>query len=56
MPVKRPQLVNGEIYHVILRGIDDNLIFKDVNDYYKAQGTLDLTNVEKTIFIFIKKS
>lgn len=36
MPVKRPQLVNGEIYHIVLRGVGDSLIFKDENDRYRA--------------------
>lgn len=36
MPHRKEQFVNGEIYHVILRGIDDNLIFKNINDYYRG--------------------
>ena len=36
MPSKKPQLINGEIYHIILRGVGDSLIFKDVNDYYRG--------------------
>ena len=36
MPVKRPQLANDEIYHIVLRGVGDSLIFKDESDYYRA--------------------
>ena len=36
MPIKRPQLVNGEIYHIVLRGVGDSLIFKDIDDYYRG--------------------
>lgn len=36
MPYRKEQFVNDGIYHVILRGLDDNLIFKDVNDYYRG--------------------
>jgi putative transposase len=36
MPYRKEQFVNDEIYHVILRGLDDNLIFKDINDYYRG--------------------
>ncbi|MDP3882462.1 MAG: transposase [Candidatus Staskawiczbacteria bacterium] len=36
MPYRKEYLANGEIYHVILRGLDDNLIFKDVSDYYRG--------------------
>jgi putative transposase len=36
MPYRKEQFVNDGIYHVILRGLDDNLIFKDLNDYYRG--------------------
>lgn len=36
MPYRNQQFVNGEIYHITLRGIDDNLMFKDTNDYYRG--------------------
>jgi len=36
MPYRKEKFLNGEIYHIILRGLDDNLIFKDVNDYYRG--------------------
>ncbi len=36
MAIKRPQLVNNEIYHIVLRGVGDSLIFKDENDYYRG--------------------
>jgi len=38
MPIKRPQLINGEIYHIIIRGVGDSLIFKDKDkdDYYRG--------------------
>ena len=36
MPIKRPPLVNGEIYHIVTRGVGDSLIFKNERDYYRA--------------------
>lgn len=36
MPQRKEQFFTDGIYHVILRGLDDNLIFKDVNDYYRG--------------------
>lgn len=36
MPYRKQQFANGEIYHIVSRGIDDNLIFKDINDYYRG--------------------
>jgi len=32
----RENFIDGGIYHNILRAIDDNLIFKDENDYYRG--------------------
>jgi len=32
MPVKRPQFVQGEVYHIILRGIENRKMFLDVED------------------------
>jgi len=36
MPYRHEQFVNGEIYHTVIRGIDDNLIFKNTDDYYRG--------------------
>ena len=36
MPYREEQFDNGEIYHLVIRGIDGNLLFKDINDYYRG--------------------
>jgi len=36
MPYRKEQFINGEVYHTILRALDNNLIFKDQNDYYRG--------------------
>ena len=36
MSIKRPQFVNNEIYHVVVRSVDESLIFKDESDYYRG--------------------
>ncbi len=36
MPSKRPQLVNNEIYHLVLRSVGDTRIFNNENDYYRG--------------------
>jgi len=51
MPIKRPQLVNGEIYHLVLRGVGDSLIFKDENDHYRAIFSLYEFNDIKPVLI-----
>ncbi|MEK7071782.1 MAG: transposase, partial [Patescibacteria group bacterium] len=50
---KRPQLVNGEIYHVVIRGVGDSLLFKDKNDYYR--GIFSLYEFNTTSPIEIRK-
>ena len=51
MPYRKKQFVNEEIYHVVLRGIDDNLIFKDTNDYYRGIFSIYEFNTTKPITI-----
>ncbi|MDP1614709.1 MAG: transposase, partial [Methylococcales bacterium] len=36
MPIKRLQLANNEIYHIVVRGIEGRDIFINENDYYRA--------------------
>ena len=36
MAYRKVEFINGEIYHVVLRAIDDNVIFKDRDDYYRG--------------------
>jgi putative transposase len=36
MPRKPRQFVNGEIYHVVLRRIGNELFFGDIDDYYRG--------------------
>ena len=51
MPVKRPQLVNQEIYHIIIRGTGDSLIFKDESDYYRGIFSIYEFNDTKPVSI-----
>jgi len=36
MPYRKEKFENGNIVHVILRGVDGNAIFRDINDYYRG--------------------
>ena len=36
MPYRRKELINGEIYHIVHRRIEGNLMFKDIDDYYRG--------------------
>jgi len=35
MPIKRPFLVNGEFYHIVMRGVNKQPIFFDEEDYFR---------------------
>jgi len=51
MPYRKEQLVNGEIYHIVVRGIDENLIFKDIDDYYRGIFSIYEFNTTKSVTI-----
>lgn len=36
MPYRKQQFVNNEIYHIVTKSIDDNLLFKNKDDYYRG--------------------
>lgn len=36
MPYRKEQFDTGRIYHIALRGIDDNKLFKNIDDYYRG--------------------
>ena len=35
MPYRKQQFASGEIYHLVSRGLDDRLIFKDIDENFK---------------------
>ncbi len=51
MPYRKQQLVNGEIYHVVTRRIEDNLLFKNIDDYYRGIFSIYEFNNSKSITI-----
>ena len=36
MPREKRQFENGELYHISLRRIADEILFKDINDYFRG--------------------
>jgi putative transposase len=55
MAIKRPRLTNGEIYHVIIRGVGDMKIFKEQNDYYRMIFSLYEFNNSRPVEIRIRR-
>jgi len=51
MPYRKQQFANDEIYHITLKGIDNNLIFKDIDDYYRGIFSIYEFNNSKPVTI-----
>ncbi len=51
MPIIRPQFVNGEIYHIVTRGVEKRSIFQGDSDYYRAIFSLFEFNDDKNVII-----
>ncbi len=51
MPYRKEKFVTGEIYHVVIRAIDENVIFKNVDDYYRGIFSLYEFNTTKAVVI-----
>lgn len=51
MPYRKQEFANEEIYHIILRGLGDDLIFKDLNDYYRGIFSVYEFNNSKPVSI-----
>lgn len=51
MPRLPRKFINGEIYHIVLRRMGDQLLFKDINDYYRGIFYIYECNTTKTITI-----
>jgi len=47
MPYRKEQFANGDVYHLTTRAIDNNLIFKDISDYYRGVFSIYEFNNEK---------
>lgn len=55
MPIKRPQLVNNEIYHIVVRGAGDSLIFQNEADRYRAIFSLYEFNTSESVEIRLQR-
>jgi putative transposase len=55
MPYRKEEFTNGEVYHIIIRAIDDNLIFKDTSDYFRGIFSIYEFNNSKRVTIQAKR-
>ncbi len=55
MPHRKEKFVTGEIYHIVLRGIDGKELFKDVDDHYRGIFSIYEFNNSKSIEILKRR-
>jgi putative transposase len=51
MPYRREQFINGEIYHVVVKRIEDRPLFIDTDDYYRGIFSIYEFNDTKPVVI-----
>lgn len=55
MPTQRPQLVNDEIYHIVLLAVGDTVIFNNENDFYRGIFSLYEFNNSNPVDIWLRR-
>ena len=55
MIYKRPQLVNGEFYHVVSRTVGDTVVFDDEKDFYRGIFSIYEFNNTNTVEIWLRR-
>lgn len=55
MPYRKEQFENGEVYHITLRRLSDDLLFQDINDYYRGIFSIYEFNDDKPVCIREKR-
>ncbi|MBU2578995.1 transposase, partial [Patescibacteria group bacterium] len=57
MPYRKEQFVNGEIYHVTVKSIDENVIFKNVDDHFRGIFSIfEFNNAKPVVIIECRKA
>lgn len=55
MPYRREKFVDNEIYHIVIRRIGDELLFKDIDDYYRGVFSIYEFNTAQRVEIYQKR-
>lgn len=51
MPHRKEKFNTGEVYHITIRALDENVIFKDINDYYRGIFSIYEFNTTEAVVI-----
>jgi len=53
MPLKRPEIINGEIYHIVIKAIEDLNLFRGEKDYWRMIHDLfEFNNENPTLWVY----
>ncbi|MBU2539601.1 transposase [Patescibacteria group bacterium] len=55
MPIKRPELINNEIYHVVIRAVGDTVVFKNERDFYRGIFSIYEFNNSNSVEIWLRR-
>ncbi|MBI2053940.1 MAG: transposase [Candidatus Staskawiczbacteria bacterium] len=55
MPRRKEQFDTGGIYHIIIRALDENLIFKNIDDYFRGVFSIYEFNNLKPVNISVRR-
>ncbi|MEK7664936.1 MAG: transposase [Patescibacteria group bacterium] len=55
MSIQRPQLVNDEIYHTVIRAVGDTLVFSEEKDFYRGIFSIYEFNNTKPTEIWLRR-
>ena len=55
MPQRKENFLNGEIYHLTSKTIDENLLFKNINDYFRGIYSIYEFNNAKPVEIWKRR-
>jgi len=55
MPYRREKFVDNEIYHIVIRRIGNELLFRDIDDYYRGVFSIYEFNTTQPVEIWLKR-
>lgn len=55
MPIKRPPIITGEIYHIVIRAVEEAKLFRDARDYFRMVHDLFEFNDGKAVSSYYRQ-
>ncbi|MDP2909724.1 MAG: hypothetical protein Q8N69_01480, partial [bacterium] len=55
MPYRKEKFENGDIVHIILHALDENDVFKDIDDYFRGIFSLYEFNDMRSVSVYWRR-